>query len=110
MNNSPQNRFKKLIIPLGLLALLFACLQTASPSLKNPPVKKEIELPQDVKQIIVRACYDCHSNQADPAWFDRIAPAPYLVAHDIKEGRALLNFQIGIKILLAPKNCCYGKW
>ncbi|GAA4323732.1 hypothetical protein GCM10023149_24880 [Mucilaginibacter gynuensis] len=90
---TPGNTLYKrsLIILIGPVILL-AALQFFSPAVENPPVKKEIILPADVKAIMKRACYDCHSNQAEPAWFDRIAPASYLVAHDIKEGRSRFNF------------------
>jgi hypothetical protein len=39
-----------------------------------------------------RACFDCHSNETDWPVYARIAPASWLVQHDVTEGRAVLNF------------------
>ena len=42
--------------------------------------------------VIRRACQDCHSNQTVWPWYSRVAPISWLVADDVKEGRAHLNF------------------
>lgn len=39
-----------------------------------------------------RSCYACHSNRTRWPWYSRIAPISWLVAHDVGEGRAALNF------------------
>ena len=75
----------------GSLAFL-AGIQLVRPELDNPPVVADIVLPPAVKSLFVTACYDCHSNQTNLRWFDRITPANWLVAHDVRTGRAHLNF------------------
>ncbi|TLV00365.1 heme-binding domain-containing protein [Dyadobacter luticola] len=75
-----------------VLTLIFVGLQISSPDIENPPVTSEISVPAEVKQILERACYDCHSNEVKVEWFDKIAPASFLVAHDVKEGRSRFNF------------------
>lgn len=42
--------------------------------------------------VVRRACGDCHSNETVWPWYSRIAPVSWLVADDVKEGRAHLNF------------------
>jgi cytochrome c5 len=42
--------------------------------------------------VVGRACRDCHSNETVWPWYSRIAPASWLIARDVKEGRAKLNF------------------
>ncbi len=42
--------------------------------------------------IIQRACQDCHSNQTVWPWYSKVAPMSWLVADDVKDGRAKLNF------------------
>ena len=42
--------------------------------------------------VIGRACSDCHSNHTVWPWYSRISPVSWLVARDVKEGRAKLNF------------------
>jgi hypothetical protein len=58
----------------------------------NPPVTGEIETPHDVKQVLRRACYDCHSNETVWPWYSQIAPVSWLVARDVRTGRKHLNF------------------
>lgn len=58
----------------------------------NPPVEQEPYMPDSVKVVLSKACYDCHSNETKWPWYSRIAPISWLVAWDVKEGRAELNF------------------
>ena len=83
---------KKWLIPLAICAVGGAGLQFVRPTLENPPVTGDISAPAPVKEILQRACYDCHSNETHLAWFDRISPAIWLVAKHVKDGRAVLNF------------------
>jgi hypothetical protein len=46
----------------------------------------------EVADILKNACYDCHSNQVDFPWYAKVAPASWLVARDIREGKEQLNF------------------
>lgn len=48
--------------------------------------------PEEVKMILKKACYDCHSNQSVYPLYSYIAPFSWLVAKDVKEGREELNF------------------
>lgn len=85
--------FQRKIIQVALVLLgCFVLIQFIRPSLDNPPVTADLEAPVEVKSILQRACYDCHSNETKLAWFDKPAPACWLVAAHVKEGRALLNF------------------
>jgi len=44
------------------------------------------------RALVVRACYDCHSDQATEPWYSKVAPASWLVAYDANGGRNKLNF------------------
>jgi len=83
---------RKIIRILLVLLVCFILIQFIRPSLDNPPVTGDLQAPVEVKSILVRACYDCHSNETKLAWFDKPAPAYWLVAVHVKEGRELLNF------------------
>ncbi len=58
----------------------------------NPPVRMEVDAPADVKRILERSCYDCHSNRTRWPWYSRVAPVSWLVARDVHEGREEINF------------------
>ena len=67
--------WKKLRILLLICLVLFIALQFIRPPLDNPPVVADLNAPPEVKAILRRACYDCHSNETHLAWFDQPAPA-----------------------------------
>src|SRR4028119_801970 len=90
--------YKKMFVILGVVFTIFVGLQFTSPEIQNKPHESEIDVPKEVKAILERSCYDCHSNQSKPDWFDRIAPASHLVAHDITEARSRFNFSEWSKI------------
>jgi hypothetical protein len=58
----------------------------------NPPVESEIPATAEVRSILKRSCYDCHSNETIWPWYSRVAPISWLVIYDVKEGRKELNF------------------
>lgn len=48
--------------------------------------------PDEVKFILSKSCYDCHSNQTVYPWYSKVAPVSWLVAKDIREARDEMNF------------------
>lgn len=59
----------------------------------NPPVTGEPtwDAPQ-TRALAKQACFDCHSNETEWPGYASIAPASWLVQHDVNEGRGVLNF------------------
>lgn len=88
-----KTRKKKILIrsTLGAGALL-AALQAVPVDRSNPPMEKEVNAPAEVRAILRRACYDCHSHETVWPWYSRVAPLSFLIAHDVEEGREELNF------------------
>jgi len=85
--------FWKAIRVILLIALIvFIGIQFVRPAIDNPPVTGDLVAPPEVKSVLQRACYDCHSNQTHLAWFDEPAPAYWFVAKDVHAARAVLNF------------------
>jgi hypothetical protein len=58
----------------------------------NPPVRSEVDAPREVKAILERSCYDCHSHRTRWPWYSHVAPVSWLVAYDVREGRDEVNF------------------
>jgi hypothetical protein len=58
----------------------------------NPPVELEVPAPDEVREVLRRACYDCHSNESRWPWYAYVAPSSWLVAHDVAEARDHVNF------------------
>lgn len=80
------------------LALLFLVIQLFNPVRRNPPVDPAREiaaihpLNPEVSAVLQRSCNDCHSNRTAWPWYSHVAPASWLIAHDVNEGRDALNF------------------
>ena len=59
----------------------------------NPPVVQEPNWDSpETRSLAKTACFDCHSNETVWPAYASVAPASWLVAHDVEEGRSKLNF------------------
>ncbi len=76
----------------AIIILIFVILQFIRVDHANPPVAEELQINPEVKTILQRACYDCHSNETIWPWYSRVAPISWLVANHVREGREELNF------------------
>jgi hypothetical protein len=83
---------KKWSSVLVIILLCGAGAQFIRPNIGHPAVTEDATVPDDLKQILKKSCYNCHSNETNLAWFDKITPANWLVAGHIREGRKVLNF------------------
>ncbi len=79
-------------IAFSALGLLLAA-QLIRPALTSPPVVAEPHWDSPhTRELVRRACFDCHSNETRAPWYAQVAPARWLVAHHVEEGREHLNF------------------
>jgi len=88
---------KKLQCTAAGLVAVFALLQFANPSHRNPPVEAGHDLPvanvpPEIAATLHAACYDCHSQETRWPWYSRVAPVSWLIASDVNRGRERLNF------------------
>jgi len=49
-------------------------------------------MPDNVKQIMRVACYDCHSDSTRYPWYNKVQPVAWWLNDHIKEGKGELNF------------------
>jgi hypothetical protein len=80
-------RWAVVVLTVALVAIQFVPVDRI-----NPAVETEVPANADVRAVLRRACYDCHSNETVWPWYSRIAPVSWLVARDVHEGREELNF------------------
>jgi mono/diheme cytochrome c family protein len=71
---------------------VLAAIQLVPVERTNPPVESEVDAPAEVKAILRRACWDCHSHETVWPLQAYVAPVSWLVAHDVEEGREEMNF------------------
>jgi hypothetical protein len=85
----------KRILKWGLIALvvIFVVLQLIPVDRSNPTVTREVKWDTpETRALAKRACFDCHSNETVWPWDGYIAPASWLMADHVAEGRSRLNF------------------
>ncbi len=59
----------------------------------NPPVVSEPAWDSArTRELAVKACFDCHSNETIWPWYSNIAPLSWLIYKDTVEGRETLNY------------------
>ncbi len=83
---------KRLLMSIAIVMLFLGLIQLIPITQSNPAVIKNVDAPPQVQSILKRACYDCHSHETVWPWYSKIAPASWLLAWDVHEGREELNF------------------
>lgn len=90
---------RKILKWVGIaIPIVFVGIQFIQPERTNPPVDQSktifatLDVPPDVRAILERSCFDCHSNNTQWPWYSHVAPSSWLVASDVKEGRGHINF------------------
>jgi len=59
----------------------------------NPPVTGEPAWDSArTRELTVRACFDCHSNEVEYPWYSKIAPMSWAVQLHVEEGRDKVNY------------------
>ena len=101
-----MTRWRKVLIG-GAAALVLAQLVPVPRT--NPPVELEVPASADVRQILRRACYDCHSNETVWPAYARVAPVSLLVANDVARGRRHLNFSTWNRVTPAKQSELLGE-
>ena len=75
-----------------LLAAVFVAIQFVPVERTNHLGVGDPDAPRDVRWILRRACYDCHSGETRwPIWA-YVAPVSWQVVRDVERARRVLNF------------------
>ena len=87
-------RWARRALILALVAFIGS--QLVRPNRTNPPAAPAASLlattPPAITALLVRSCRDCHSNETRWPWYTTVAPASWLIASDVHQGRDRLNF------------------
>jgi hypothetical protein len=98
----PGKRMAKWSIPVLIVA--FGAIQLVPVDRTNPPVETEVPAPSEVRSVLQRACYDCHSNQTEWPWYSRVAPVSWLIERDVHHAREELNFSTWNRMTAKEQN------
>ena len=50
------------------------------------------DVPETIQKKLQVSCYDCHSNNTQYPWYNKVQPVTWFLEGHIKEGKAELNF------------------
>jgi Haem-binding domain len=85
---------KELLLGLGIVGL-FALVQLIpyGRTHSNPRVVEEPKWASPrTRELAVRACFNCHSNETKWPWYADIAPFSWVVQKDVEDARSVINF------------------
>lgn len=90
-----MSRIKQTLI-LALLVFIaiqfFRPARNVSGQVLQTDISKMYSIPNPVDTLLKNACYDCHSNNTIYPWYSNVQPVGWLLARDIENGRAKINF------------------
>jgi hypothetical protein len=78
-------------IALAVVALLLVA-QVVPVDRDNPPHAGEVPAPPEIRALLERSCYDCHSRETRWPWYGYVAPVSWQLARDVHEAREHLDF------------------
>lgn len=76
-----------------LVAIQFVPVNRSNPSVDpSRTIYATLPVPAKVKAVFERSCKNCHSNETAWPWYGYVAPASWVVAHDVHKARNKMNF------------------
>ena len=86
---------KIILIALAVVFIAIQFIPSGIPENKPDDIKSIANsnlVTEPVLDQLRKSCFDCHSNQVHFPWYSKIAPASWMLADHISEGKAKLNF------------------
>lgn len=86
-----KNLVKKSIIVAGVVVVGIQFLPIGH-ARSNPPITSEITWSSaETRDLFMRACGDCHSNETRWPWYTNVAPVSWWIGEHVQHGRGTLN-------------------
>jgi len=86
---------RKILIALVLLFIIIQFIPVElnqSETISKDDFIATMNPPEEIAQMLKTSCYDCHSNNTNYPWYDRVVPVSFWVKHHIDEAKEELNF------------------
>jgi hypothetical protein len=97
MFSSKRQAIAGLALPLSLFAWIFSslfvhALPHGASDRAGAALLKGANVPPSVAGAFVHACVNCHSDETRWPWYSHVAPASWLLEHDVKRAREHMDF------------------
>ncbi len=91
-----KRTLKKIILPILLIAFVgiqfIPTNRNQSDEILPSDITKVFEVPDNILQLLQNSCYDCHSNNTNYPWYNKIQPISWMLENHIQEGKEEVNF------------------
>lgn len=87
-----MSKTRKIIVPIVLILGLIQFIPHQHPTATADAADKIVVNNPEVKNILDKACMDCHSNETKYPWYAEVTPINMWIDGHIEEGREHLNF------------------
>jgi hypothetical protein len=86
-----RSRTKTGLLICGLLLLIIQFIRP-EPNKGSPAEHSMYSAPANVRALLKKSCFDCHSNNSNYPWYSNIQPAGWWLSSHIENGKSELNF------------------
>ncbi len=80
------------IIVLLVVIQFFKTKENKSIQVSENTITQYYEVPENIQNILKTSCYDCHSNNTNYPWYNKIQPVNWWLSNHVNEGKRKLNF------------------
>lgn len=80
------------IIVLLVVIQFFKTKENKSIQVSENTITQYYEAPENIQNILKTSCYDCHSNNTNYPWYNKIQPVNWWLSNHVNEGKRKLNF------------------
>ena len=90
-----HNRKKRILFAMLIVLIAIQFIRPArnqGGQVLQTDISNSLIIPENVYSILKNSCYDCHSNNTNYPWYFNIQPIGWIMADDIKKGKAKINF------------------
>ncbi|UOB18119.1 cytochrome P460 family protein [Abyssalbus ytuae] len=84
---------RRIILSIIIVFIVIVVILQFRPVVSNPPVTSDLgTVPDEIKDVLKNSCYDCHSNETDISWFNKLPFVASIVNKDVEKARSKFNF------------------
>ena len=92
MKKSILKKATIMVIVLLVAIQFFKTKENKSIQVSENAITQHYDVPENIQNILKTSCYDCHSNNTNYPWYNKIQPINWWLADHINEGKEELNF------------------
>ena len=92
MKKSILKKATIMVIVLLVVIQFFKTKENISTQVSENAITQHYDVPENIQNILKTSCYDCHSNNTNYPWYNKIQPVNWWLSDHVNEGKEELNF------------------